>query len=1304
LRGRAAPRLAPLAAKPLTSESLAIEGATLRGIARALVALAAPVVRRLAVATLAAFWSAAALAHHHGVERVRFHHYGIEQGLSHSTARTLAQDKTGYVWIGTQDGLNRFDGNEFRVFRHDPTDSGGIGDNYVMVVAPDGPNLWVGSQAGGLHYYDALTGRFTRYAARPGVAGALASNPVTALRRDSRGRLWVGSGAGRLQWLDAASGVFTDVPVARQIAFGIVRIVRERRNGDFLIGGRGGLWIVNANGEPKRELRWQTGAPLDVYDVVESAHGDLWAGTAAAGLYRFDPDGTPKVRLRVEDGLTDNDIRALLVDREHRLWVGTYDGLVRIDEPDRPAATLHTWKYNPSQADGLASNRVQSLLEDRDGLVWIGTWLNGISVFNPRTEAFVAIRPEPGDPRAIPGNPVPGLHIDADGTFWLGVLEGGGLVHFDLERGVLARYVHDPDDPRSLSHNYVQNMTRGSDGALWVATAGGGLNRMLPDGSGFERFRHDPADPDSVASDSIFRLSVDRAGTLWVGTLEGGLDARCATCTAFTHYRHDPDDPTTLPGPDVNTIYESARGDLWVGVRAGGLARLDRATGRFQRFRADPSVPGSLSNDSVTVIMEDRAGTLWVGTQGGGLNRLVVGERAEDTRFRAYTRRNGLAADAIGGVIEDEAGKLWVSTTMGVSRLDPATGAIENFGQRDGVQAHGYFIGAYGRHPDGGIAFGGLRGVTLFDPRAIEPTAIVSAVALTAFRTFRSTSRWNEPAFVARVDATGQLHYDLRHDADEFSVEFSALHFADPQALHYSYQLEGFDATWIRTDARRRFAGYTNLKPGDYTLRLRARHGGAPYGPETRVGIHLSASPWRSAWARAGYVLAGLSVLGLFAWQARTRIVERRVAARRQAESEERLKLALWGTGDELWDSDLRTGKLVRLNPLQHLQVNRDAPDVSLTAYAPFVHPDDLAPMNKAMVEHAQGKTDYFEATYRTRDLAGNWRWMRSRGRVVKRDAKGMALRMVGTTEDITDIKEHEQTLERINQDLERRVRDRTADLTTANESLRNTIEQLRQAQRQLVESEKMAALGNLVAGIAHEINTPLGIGVTAASHLGAEAARISRLLETNELKKSDLEAFQRIAAESTQLILRNLQRADKLVKSFKQVAVDQSSEQRRTIDLKSYLDEILTSLHPALKKTPHKVTVDCPETLVLDTYPGAVYQIVVNLVMNSLIHAFEGTPPGHITIVARRDLEHVELTYADDGRGMSEAVRTRIFEPFFTTRRGQGGSGLGMHIVYNLATQVLRGTIRCESEPGKGVKFTIRFPSDVGRVGEAVA
>jgi PAS domain S-box-containing protein len=253
-------------------------------------------------------------------------------------------------------------------------------------------------------------------------------------------------------------------------------------------------------------------------------------------------------------------------------------------------------------------------------------------------------------------------------------------------------------------------------------------------------------------------------------------------------------------------------------------------------------------------------------------------------------------------------------------------------------------------------------------------------------------------------------------------------------------------------------------------------------------------------------------------------------------------------------------------------------------------------------------------------------------------------------------------------------------------------ITDLKLAQKQLVQSEKMAALGELVAGVAHEINTPLGVGVTAASHLDESTRAIEQHLSDNTITRTELKKYLQVAREASDIILRNLQRASDHIKGFKQVAVDQAHEEKRRFTLKPYLDDVLKSLHPKIKNSGHQVTVLCPPNLELYSYPGVFSQIISNFVMNSLIHGFEQTPHGEIRIEVTEDEDHVVLWYQDNGKGMDQDTRDRIFDPFFTTKRGQGGSGLGMHIVYNLVTQQLSGQITCESSPNNGVVFVLRI------------
>lgn len=324
----------------------------------------------------------------------------------------------------------------------------------------------------------------------------------------------------------------------------------------------------------------------------------------------------------------------------------------------------------------------------------------------------------------------------------------------------------------------------------------------------------------------------------------------------------------------------------------------------------------------------------------------------------------------------------------------------------------------------------------------------------------------------------------------------------------------------------------------------------------------------------------------------------------------------------------------------------------------------------------------------------GEWTYIKKNGEHLTvnlilsalKDEEGEIIGIVGFAQDITERKRDEEELREHREHLQTLVESRTTEL-------QDSLDRLKLAQNQLVEAEKMASLGSLVAGIAHEINTPVGIGVTAASYLDNKTKQFSEIYKSGELTKSKFEDFIETAQESSQMILANMQRAASLINSFKKVAVDQSSEEIRTFVLCEYIDEILLSLNSKFKNTNYRINVQCPKEITLTSYPGAISQILTNLLMNSLIHGFEGVDSGEIKIDISERMGEIQLIYKDTGIGIKSEHIAKIFDPFFTTKRGQGGSGLGMNILYNLVTQTLEGSVSCESEEGMGTKFIISFP-----------
>lgn len=390
----------------------------------------------------------------------------------------------------------------------------------------------------------------------------------------------------------------------------------------------------------------------------------------------------------------------------------------------------------------------------------------------------------------------------------------------------------------------------------------------------------------------------------------------------------------------------------------------------------------------------------------------------------------------------------------------------------------------------------------------------------------------------------------------------------------------------------------------------------------------------------------------------------------------ERLEVALEATGVAAWDADVAAGTCWWSDTFAAMLGFTSVPEMPRDFWESRIHPEDRDRVLSTVGSHLRGDTEIYDYVYRLRREDGRYIWIEAKGRCL-RDEHGVAVRYVGIMADIT---------ERIAIEAER---------IAVRERAERAVSELRSAQDSLIQAETMASLGELVAGVAHEVNTPLGIGLTAASHIGDRTRDLRTRFDRGVLKKSDMADYLDSVVEGARLMVTNVTRAADLIQSFKRVAVDQTSGERRVFDLATYIDEVMFSLRPRLKRTAVTVTVDCPEGIVLDSYPGALSQILTNLTINAIIHAYaDGTEAGTIGIAASiAPDDHVLLTVSDDGAGIAAEHRAQIFDPFFTTRREDGGSGLGLHIVFKTVTQLLGGTVAVSSAVGQGTRFTLTLP-----------
>lgn len=820
---------------------------------------------------------------------MRFERLSTDQGLSQSTVMCVLQDSHGFMWFGTEAGLNRYDGRLVSVYRHDVHDPASLPNDFVWALAEDGSgDLWVATEGGGLARWERATDRFVRYPVDRNGAGGPPSRQLRTVHVDRQAAVWVGTKDAGLARFDPKSGRWQafrrDPGDPNSLADDGVYALHEDAAGRLWIGTNGGLSRFDAATGRLRSFRHD---PKDarslgadsVRGMHEDREGRLWVATFGGGLDVLAKGGDRFEHIRHDArnprSLADDFVHAVREDSAGRLWVATRNGL-QLREPD---GSFSTYRNEPADPHALGDNDVLSLFEDRGGVLWFGTRAGGAARFNPRTWAFGLVRAAPADPRSLANGYVTSFSEDPRGNLWIGTM-GGGLHELSRSTGLMRRYAR---GELGLNDDRVMALLHDQRGRLWVGTMEGGLNRFDPARGRFDVFRSDAARTGSLSANGIMALLEDRRGTLWVGTYGGGLNRLDRDARAFAVFRHDPKDGASLSRDVVTALADDASGAVWVGTEGGGLNRLDPRTGRFRRFAHDPADPGSLADDTVYSLHADASGTLWVGTR-SGLSRLDPGAGA--VRFRTYTSGDGLAGNAVYGIESDGAGRVWLSGSQGLVRFDPRTGAFKQYTASQGLQGNEFNFGAHYRSPRGELLFGGPSGYNAFLPERLQANPVPPAIALVSFLKFSRPAPGLGPAY-------GLRSVDLGYRDTVVGFEFAALDFAAPERNRFAYKLEGFDRDWIDVGNQGRVT-FTNLDAGSYTLRVRAANADGTWNDAGLVlPLHVKPAPWRSPWACGLYLGA---LVGVAAGVVRA---QRRKAAR-EAEYRRRLELEVQQRTQEL--------------------------------------------------------------------------------------------------------------------------------------------------------------------------------------------------------------------------------------------------------------------------------------------------------------------------------------------------------------------------------------------------------------------
>ncbi len=792
------------------------------------------------------------------VSDVSFDQIFLEEGLSQSIVKCILQDHRGFMYFGTEDGLNIYDAYSFKVLRNSENPNS-LSYNDITALCEDKlGRLWIGTFNSGVNLYIPWKKKFIRFNYNGSNQNSLSNDNINAIVEDKEGNIWVGTDNGLNQIVKSES-TDTTFTIRRGIkvsdkkyVLGNVKVL------SLLIDSKGVLWVGTNNGLSK--ILKENGKIL--YTII--------------GYFK-EP--------AAKNSLSDNDVRSIFEDANGNLWIGTDYGLNKISSTDRNKTIpkFNHYLFSSSNNNSISNNEVYAISEDASGMIWIGTNGGGVNIYDIKKNNFASYRHDQLDNRSLSTDEIRSLYMDRSGIMWIGTY-GSGINKVSRGAGQFYHYKHRQDDPTSLSHsiiwsfyeegdsvlwigthnglnkldrktntykyyfhihgknslsnNVVRVITPLNDGKLLIGTNGGGMDEFDPKTGYFKNWSNVSDKQNSLAQNEIRSIYRDGKGIVWIGTYGKGMDKFDPSTGIFKHFVNIPDDTTSLSQNYVRAIIEDEEGYLWIGTEGGGLNKFDKKSEKFIRYRAHNGDLNSLSSEYIFSIYYDASGILWLGTYGGGLNRF-------DTKtglVNKYTLLDGLPSNSIYGMLKDRDGNFWISTNNGLSKYNPKENKFKNYNVKDGLQDNEFNGGSYYKTKSGEMLFGGINGFNAFYPENIKDNKYIPPVVITSFKKFNKEVNFSE-------QLTSIREIELPYSDNVFSFEFSALDYSAPEKNKYAYKMQGVDKDWVFVNADQRFAAYTTLPPGKYVFYVKGSNSDGLWN-EKGVKLILTIIPpfWQRLW------------------------------------------------------------------------------------------------------------------------------------------------------------------------------------------------------------------------------------------------------------------------------------------------------------------------------------------------------------------------------------------------------------------------------------------------------------------------
>lgn len=802
-----------------------------------------------------------------------FKSHALEEGLSQGLVRCVEQDRSGFLWVGTQDGLNRFDGHGFLVFTHDPFDSTSLSHNSVTSLHADQDgNLWIGT-ARGLNVLLSGQMEVRCFPRNPAQSKGLEDDRITCLLRDKEGYLWVGT-RDRLArvdpWTERTTIYVHDPSDSLSVCPGRVLELYEDSSGALWVGTAGGICrFDNHSGDFERYVYGATdaeGSAGAVSSILETGSGALLLATSS-GLWLLDPtsgDSSPiplqgTAAAGTEEPVRQISITDVVMDAQGRCWIATQGGIHVLSPTFEPVAVISRCRGDDSSLDYCSVN---CMFRDESDVIWIGTNGYGLHSWSPYRNKFERYS-QCGEGSGMRVNSVRCIYEDPTGAVWLGGY-GGGLDRLDP---VSHEFSNIPNPYGGPAHTILEDPDYPGE-LLWIGTEGNGLLHFVVRKRSFYNYPVQSAEGPGLAGRTVSSMCVGPEGNIWIGT-EKGLNVFDRSNRSFSLHRFFPQ------GIFVRSIARDGEGSMWVGS-SQGLARLDPGASEFRFYHHDYADRASLGDDEVLCVCEDSRGIIWVGTNGGGLSKL---DRAKGT-FTHYMQKDGLPDNVAYGILEDGEGMLWISTNAGLSRFDPRIETFRNYDVDDGLQSAEFNANAYHKGRSGALYFGGISGFNVIRPDLLKDDPHQPRVVLTDFMLFNKPVRagvMDDGRTLLERNISQTNHIVLSHRDRVLSFELAAMNFTVPSHNTFAYKLEGLDEDWNYIGSRRHIT-FTDLDPGIYRLKLKAANSDGIWGEEvTSLEMVVEPPLWMTWWFRGSALLA-LAVLAIGLHRARTSGIRRRTA------------------------------------------------------------------------------------------------------------------------------------------------------------------------------------------------------------------------------------------------------------------------------------------------------------------------------------------------------------------------------------------------------------------------------------------